>query len=367
MNAIFNLIEGFEKLAYRILLWFIFIPKTLIRITVNPDWASEYIKGELKQEKSPFDEYMSPVVLLLTVALIPAILLNFLPNYQVVITRAGEDETASKEGTIESWFAQNNPLSKTSSEAYEAAADFASSSTRMKYEYEWYVEEVQFDKNGYVQGYQEIEGSRESHSEINGTAAFIEAVDNNTSRDRFYYRFTKPGGYYINVQVWKIDPESNLPVESYYDYIYVFVPDTNNPELKGLISESRSKRPSVSDRQKLLDSLTNELKSESTIFLALAILLPPLLFAFATRYVTGKEISENSLREVFYEECYYFAPVGLAGWASLYANRFFTKDIFLYYDIAVLIVYLPAVLALVWFMAVEIRAIVREGEGRSVP
>jgi len=296
MNTIFSLIEGLEKLAYRILMWFIFIPKTLLRITVDPGWAYEYIKGELKQKDAPpFDEYMSPVVLLLTVALIPAILLNFLPSSQVVISKSGEEETTTQDSTIESWLKQNNPVAKPSGDAFEANADFASSSTSMKYEFEWYVEEVQFDNEGYITNYLELPGTRVSHSEINGTGTSIEPVDNNTCRDRFYYRFTKAGGYYINVQVWKINPDNNNPVETYTDYVYVFVPKTDNPaDLKGLVSESRSKRPSTSNKQQLLDSLTGELKRESTVFLALAMMLPPLFFAFASRFVTGKEISENS-------------------------------------------------------------------------
>jgi len=360
MESIIKWIEGLEGLIYRILLWFIFIPKTLVQVTLNPDWAAGYIEKELKQkDPPPFDEFMSPVVLLLTVALIPAVLLQFLPNYQVVIVKPGQDDSAAQVNTIESFFRQNNSLSKVPGDAFEATANFASSSANMDYVFYWSVDKVQYDANGYDSGYQTI--AQQSHSEIDGTDT-IERVDNNTARDRFVYRFTEPGGYYVNVEVQKIDPVNNLPVENFYDYIYVLVPDVNNPDFKGLVSETRNKRPASLGKTEILSALTNQLKSEGTIFLALAMLLPPLLFAFASRFVTRKEITEKSLKEIFYEECYYFAPLSLAGWASVYAVRFFTYDIFYYSELAILSVALPVLLAIVWFMAVQVRTIVREGE-----
>ncbi|NJC97462.1 MAG: hypothetical protein FIB03_14190 [Anaerolineae bacterium] len=86
MNTIINVLEEFEKLAYKFLLAIIFIPKTIVQVTVNPTWVPGYVKGELAQKESPFDENISPVILLLVVALLPAVVFNFLPDFDTAIT-----------------------------------------------------------------------------------------------------------------------------------------------------------------------------------------------------------------------------------------------------------------------------------------
>ena len=88
MNTITGMLEGFEKIAYKFLLSVILIPKTIFKIIVNPGWAPDYIKGELKQDKYPFNEYLSPILLLLVVAFLPAVIYDFLPPLGVAITHS---------------------------------------------------------------------------------------------------------------------------------------------------------------------------------------------------------------------------------------------------------------------------------------
>jgi hypothetical protein len=144
MKSILGFLEEIENLAYKILLWIIFIPKTIVQITLNPGWVPEYVRAELKQEKSPFDEYMSPVILLLVVSLIPAVIYQYLPTFGVMVTKHVEEESA-RQDTIEYWISKNFPYPENT---YDAEANFASLSTDMKLRYEWYVEETLYDKDG---------------------------------------------------------------------------------------------------------------------------------------------------------------------------------------------------------------------------
>jgi hypothetical protein len=359
MEGIFNILEGFEKLAYRILIWIILIPKTLIQIIVNPSWAPDYIKGELKQEKNPFDEYNSPVVLMLVVALIPALLINLLPETGVTITRP-DSQTKAHEGTIESWLSKNN---RAIQETYEAEANFTSSSTKMKYEFAWYVEKVVYDEQGNIY-YEIVSNSHEVHRESDDSGYYITHVDNNTAQDQYFYSFPSAGEFYINVTAAKIDPKTTTPLESYENYIYVFVPEET--DLKGYIEDSRIKdRQSGGSNKPPLETLSGLLKKETTIFLAIGMMLPPLLYAFATRLITRKEISENSLKEVFYAQCYYFSPLQLAVWAFVYSISFFTDDLFSYKEWAFLLILVPPLLALGWFISVQINALVEEGKEKK--
>ena len=74
-------------------------------------------------------------------------------------------------------------------------------------------------------------------------------------------------------------------------------------------------------------------KEEQTIFLALALMIPPLLFAFVSQYAKAKKIEkigEETLRESFYVQCYYFSPLSVAIWATYYAYYFFTVNAYWY-------------------------------------
>lgn len=353
MKSILDFLAEIEKLAYKILLWIIFIPKTIVQITLNPGWAPDYVRGELKQEKSPFDEYMSPVILLLVVALIPAVIYQYLPTFGVTVTKHVEKES-ERQDTIEYWISKNFPVPENT---YDAETNFASLSTNMKQRYEWYVEEIVYDEQGNVKGYNEI--YREIHDETD-ESVYIEHVDLHTTKDTFYFPFEKPGDYYINVSVTKYNAaNNNRPLEKYDSYLYVFVPDTYNEEMKGFISESSTK-PKTESTKLDIDLISGQLKKESNIFLVFGLLIPPLFFAFATKLFAHKEISENALREAFYAECYYFAPISLAIWATIYAGRFLTNDVFYYYEASILIVFLPTLLAIIWFISVETNAIAKE-------
>jgi hypothetical protein len=125
MKSIFSFFLDIEKLIYKILMWFILVPKTLVKITLNPAWAPGYVKDELEKDQTPFDEYISPIILLLVVALIPAVAFNLLPTFGASISSPAETQPTT-----------DRVLS------FEVRTDFRSSSSDMKYFHTWTVTRV---------------------------------------------------------------------------------------------------------------------------------------------------------------------------------------------------------------------------------
>lgn len=349
MNTIINILEGFEKLAYKFLLSILFIPKTIVQVTINPSWAPGYVAGELKQEKSPFDEYISPVILLLVVALIPAVVLNILPNLGTEITGAPVDGEAPNSRSFR----------------FKANTISISGLSNIFNEYVWYVEKIEgFDDEGLI--YTEIWNSREPHNEyenINHDIVFDNAF--NISQDSYLYKFEEPGDYFVNVEVRKFDPDVNQDIEFYYSYVWVTVPfDEVEPISIEKENSTRNKNPDKVAAQ----GFSKQITDERTIFLALGLLSPPLLFAVAIKlFRKGEELSENSLKESFYTQCYYFSPISLAVWATYYAGYFLTPDVYFYWgeEITYPLIILPPILAVLWFIGVETRMIAQERQTKT--
>ncbi|HKY52846.1 MAG TPA: hypothetical protein VJM08_01015, partial [Anaerolineales bacterium] len=81
MGNISDFLDEIERLAYKILLWVLLVPKSLLKIIFEPNWVPGYVRDELKGEsREAFDKYMSPVVLFLIVTLIPALLYSYIPT-----------------------------------------------------------------------------------------------------------------------------------------------------------------------------------------------------------------------------------------------------------------------------------------------
>lgn len=75
-----SFLEGFEKLAYDVLLWLILVPKTLYKVVTNPSWVPDYVAKELADnEKARFDDFISPVILLLLASIVPFAIFNTSP------------------------------------------------------------------------------------------------------------------------------------------------------------------------------------------------------------------------------------------------------------------------------------------------
>jgi len=67
-----KLFKSVEDAVYEVMVWILLLPKTLFRSMFAPKWAMKYVGEEW--EKKPderFDDYLSPVLLWLLVAVIP--------------------------------------------------------------------------------------------------------------------------------------------------------------------------------------------------------------------------------------------------------------------------------------------------------
>lgn len=87
--GIIDLLKGIEKLAVELLLWFIYIPKTIYKIIKDPNWVPVYVHNELSKEDK-FKGYMSPVLLFLGITVVLFVLLD-----SGVITSPDYDQKSS--------------------------------------------------------------------------------------------------------------------------------------------------------------------------------------------------------------------------------------------------------------------------------
>ena len=365
MVDLIDFLDSIEKLAYKILLWIILIPKTLWRIITDPAWVPAYIKGQLADEESPFDEHISPVFLLLIVGVVPALLTAVLPNYGVVISSPAEAEPTT-DRTLE----------------FDANSMFISAALGVADEYRWYVERILTDDNGEfiadengnfkaLEIYREVYNQDTDKTTITNTQVNItetrdgeaQTVLSSTpgegvSQDMFFYSFEEPGYFYVNVEAVRFRPGKNASLEKYYAYLAVYVPDATEEPIE--IINVAPPQNAQSDKNQVQD-IRELFTSEAAILLALVFLTPPLFFAFVTKLLVSEKVSEDSLKENFYAQCYYFSPLSLTFWATVYAIFFYTIDIFFYNNLYILTMLLPLMLAILWFIFTEIYAIALAG------
>jgi hypothetical protein len=368
LKDILGLVEAVETLAYKILFWIIAVPKTLWRIIMDPDWVPGYINRELKRDQSAFDEYISPIILLLVVTLIPTLIIFVLPDFSLSISSPAEIEPSTQRQV-----------------EFEAEATFKSGSTNMRDTYTWYVELLETDEAGefiydqygyatyrkiYQEVYSELTDSTTITFEDDPEQTFVIPHQQNTyltrdgmsSFDKFIYTFNAPGSYFVNVEVERADiNRSDVPVEGYgYEYGYEYTEGYGGAIYMYVIVPADPTEPvsitNFAARSEPMEA--GELFSERIIMvIALILLVPPLLFAFAIRVITRERVSENSLKENFYVQCYFFAPFSLTAWATFYGSAFYTIDIFSFNNIYLYTLYLPLIWAGLWFISAQTHAL----------
>jgi len=333
--TIFKVLQEIEKLIYKVLMWVILLPKTIVKIVVQPKWASKYVhdelhgSGEADESKGEFDEYISPVILLLIVALLPSLGYNALPRFGATLSSPAETNLTTDRFL-----------------SFEAQADFISASTELENFAKWEVWQKTPDGD-----YTLVKS--DFHPREDGSNA-IETVDNNTVKDRFLYTFD-PGDYYVYVSVGNVDvTRTESPtLESYDAYVTVTVPLGADEQVR----VSSDNEQALEQKTAQSSDFLSRVKDEQTIFLALALMMPPLLFAFASKVFRGDAITEGTLKDNFYVQCYYFSPLSLAIWSTYYALYFFTPDAYLYFGsgTALQVLLFPLTLGVLWFVRAEIK------------
>lgn len=398
MNNINDFLNDLEKLAYKILLWALFIPKTLLKIILDPNWVPGYIKQELsKDSKKAFDNYMSPVVLFIIVSLFPAIIINI--NTPTLATGNGMvvyEPKPYKENDLRNMvFTAEAKLSKSISNGFKEfrweiwqvdQVDQNGNSTEITYGYDrfssikYYDERMELVENpSFTFVYGEI------HDKANGAIPFtlsntgepipeyIETLKSNTPtlktnivkditivNDTFNYRFNE-GEYQV-----RIFTEITTPLNEFnwIETIYITVPqDISQPiyyasEIKAFGEDGTTSNTDTD--LNMIDSFMGGLESSRNYFLALGLLALPLIFSFGTKAINSEEsFSLTGMQPSFYIQCYYLSPVAIVFWASLlltFSSSYFT----VIEGIALLMTWVSVFLILFWFLSTEVRAIKNE-------
>ncbi|NJN80597.1 MAG: hypothetical protein HC797_09090, partial [Anaerolineales bacterium] len=237
-NSAFTVIEDFEKLVYKILLWVILIPKTILKVTIDPSFVRGYVRDELNGEKGKqFDEYISPVLLYLGIILVPAVILYFVPTFGVTIVSPQEDSTLPYYIIKDS---DSEPISIDKHGITLRADVITKSDTYLDFhEFRWEV--IQFCAMNTADGECIDSYYGELHDD-GGGVAYLDGPDDNPSdsdwfddgtrvlpfdgnsvSDTFYFEY--PAGAYL-VKVTSTNYYSDSPqsyIENYYDEIFLDV------------------------------------------------------------------------------------------------------------------------------------------------
>lgn len=76
MNIV-DIIKGFEKLVVQVLLLIIYLPKTIVKIIKDPKWVPDYVTEESRKPNG-YQDYVSPVMLYLIIAVIGVVVIRML-------------------------------------------------------------------------------------------------------------------------------------------------------------------------------------------------------------------------------------------------------------------------------------------------
>jgi hypothetical protein len=382
-----NLVESIEKLAYKLLIWIILIPKTIIKIILNPGFASDYIRDELANDReSPFDEYMSPMLLYLGVTLLPAIMLYFLPTYGLYPI----DPSTNKEYETFVWSATGRTVS------FITQAKFKSDTNVLFHQVEWrlwqscdysiaqsvsclvddpkFIEGVRFSE--WSPNYSPLINKGNKEFEADDTHVveknqFSILGDRSTVSYSFPVEFKAPGSYWVEIVAQNfVSAVWETPVETYSAWMLIDVPalpeDTGELEYPIRVSwytQIQGPFPAFNKGENPPKDFSDALSNAQTILIGLGLLIPPLIFALGMNLFHKEKggLSESDLREGFYAQCYYFVPVGLAFWSWYYSTYFYTVDIPIPSEVfSVDVFFIPILAIAVWFVVVQTQAIARE-------
>lgn len=250
-----NILEGIEKLAYDIILSILLVPKTLIKVIFEPAWVPDYVSQELKQkEEKRFDEYVSPVLFMILIALAPYIYYTTASQPEVVVRGPAE-------GTVAEAI------------TFSAEADFISKTP--PYEFVWYTEGTGFKENRIDHLFNdetfvwETSGNKLLHLKVTNSKG-----ETRGSRP-FYIQIRDAGESVSNIETSSLVSKTAVPETLFFNY----------------------------------------LQGSSTIIIMFYLLSIPLLFALAGELFQGHPLSRTLLRRSFYIQCYYVSPVYLALWS----------------------------------------------------
>lgn len=76
---ILKIIQSLQDFMYELVVWVLLLPKTIFRAVFRPGWMVAYVNAEWEKDaESRFDDYLSPALFLLVVAVVPNALFNWM-------------------------------------------------------------------------------------------------------------------------------------------------------------------------------------------------------------------------------------------------------------------------------------------------
>ena len=290
MTNLSNVLEALEKLVYDIIISILLVPKTLVRIIFEPSWVSGYVTQQLKQEdEKRFDEYVSPILFMILIALLPATYLTVAHWPEVVIRGPAE-------GTV------NQEI------GFTAVANLTSKTP--PYEYSWYTDDG---------------GTKTHESDL--------LIDEQT----FVWETSGIKLILLNVTNRNGEARGSYP-------LYVQIRETGDNISSTLIS-SKEPKPDLSE-----SVFFSALQAPSTIKAMFYLLGLPILFTLATEISRGHSLSRTSLKRAFFIHCYLVSPFYLALWTASIGIDFYAIESEWYFTY---FVGGGALLMVFWLTAVE--------------
>jgi hypothetical protein len=304
MNNLTEIIESVEKFAYEILIWILLIPKTLINIVLNPSWVPEYVAQELNDKTDDrFDNFISPVILILISTLVPVAYLISVPYPGAIIS---------------------GPLEAHVHQPVRFVVDAGFVAKTQSYHYQWTADDQLLQTSDYDQ-----------------LANYV------------VFTWDTPGSKQVRIQA------DNTKGESYESTFIVNILDEDQPFTAsiddGYYVNSRGAG----------QNFMNSLQEPRGLFVTFLFLTMPMLFALAIDRVRRVPFSRRAFMHSFYIQCYYFSPVNLAFWSLLLGFAYFMdprKEILL-----LLLPLIAIVILLVWLFVNETRLIMKEKNVSAIP
>lgn len=340
MDGVKGFLESIEKLIYELLLWIIFIPKTFFKVVSNPTWAPDYVAKELGEDKANrFDDFISPLILLLLTSVIPLAVYNSLPTLGVSI-----------EGPVQGHVGKFY--------TFKAKPNFIL--TNESITYDWDVDYCELDHTGEPSETQADENIAEDESMVDEpvehqTDDYFQVAENDDNQE---CSWSSPGFHVVGV--WA----ANESGEGYYTLHEIEIRESGLvvDETPKVTDAGGSKKDKKADSKKAAISkkIREDLEGEGTFIAALIFLSFPFLFTLAIEMFRGRPIAGDFLRNTLYVQCYYFSPFILSIWALiLFVEHFYVID----YNEALLAFIVCLSLGMfLWFVVNEIKIIARSRE-----
>jgi hypothetical protein len=313
MDGMKSFLDGFEKLAYDILIWLILVPKTLARVITHPSWIPGYVTKELAAKDSArFDDYLSPVILMLLTSLVPFAIMDSLPERGLGVV-----------GPIYGAVGEKSDFEATADFIYPAPID-------EQYSFSIEVNALDEDKENKWFVYPESGVAKGDDPE-----------------GWFAIDWQEAGVYTVVITAENEQGETHIASHD------IVIESKGTPVDASPMTFDERETESVG-----MKGFQESLQNETSILASLIFMGLPLVFALSIEMFRGYSITSTVLKRSFYAQCYLFAPLYLSMWSFvLYTGFYWVEDV---NDSLLFLLLLVFLIVSIWFIVNQILLIKRE-------